>query len=649
VPPYAITSYGISNALGKETAAVLSGLFAGATGLTLEQPFPGRSQPGFWTPLGRTDLGTKAPFALPPSEGFSTRQDVLASLGLADVFKAARDAVDRYGPSRVAVILGTSTGGIESSEFAYQTLLESGRLPEGFSYDQHHALDAAARRVAARVGTTGPMYVVSTACSSSAKALASASRLLAGEWVDAALVGGVDSLCLLTLLGFHGLGVVDPVGCRPFAADRRGMNVGEGAAFVLLEREARSAVYLVGTGETSDAHHMAHPHPEGDGAQRAISAALEEANIEARQVDYVNAHGTGTLANDAAEAGALLRVLGRSPLVSSTKGQTGHLLGASGVTEAVFCAAAIQRQIAPGNRGVDNPELGLNVCVQPRAHVIDLALSSSFAFGGSNAVLAFASERAAKRSGKSVPKATRWLTLMQLTCDTTAPEKGALLSPRALGRASPLTVSFANLLSRLAAGGAAIAHVPQVFGSAFGEMHTTLELLDLQATRGESSPLRFQHSVHNAAQGVLSIAVGHRGFATSLSAGRTTLAMALLEAFGLVAAGYGEVLVMVAEEAAPSPLSVSTYGPLGVALHLSATADPRRPRLSLVPELPAGNERALPPAPREDLRQNPIADALDVAWLCQRGQRGAVALGGDHRLAAPDPSWFLLYHPGAAE
>jgi 3-oxoacyl-[acyl-carrier-protein] synthase-1 len=179
------------------------------------------------------------------------------------------------------------------------------------------------------------------------------------------LVLGVDSLCLMTLLGFASLGVVDPEGCRPFAADRKGMTVGEGAAALLLQRDVPASVYLIGCGESGDAHHMAQPHPEGEGARRAIEQALIQAGLEANQVDYVNAHGTGTHANDAVEARVLAEKFGHGPLVSSTKAHTGHLLGTSGATEAVFCAEAIRRGMAPGNGAHALPaDLGIDVAQQ---------------------------------------------------------------------------------------------------------------------------------------------------------------------------------------------------------------------------------------------------------------------------------------------
>lgn len=235
--------------------------------------------------------------------------------------------------------------------------------------------------------------VVSTACSSSAKVFASAARLLAAGVIDAALVGGVDSLCLTTLYGFNSLELLSPAPCRPFAADRQGLSIGEAAAFVLLERPVDSldaaAVLLLGTGESSDAYHMSSPHPDGLGAQLAMSAALRSAGLQAADIDYINLHGTATPSNDAAEGKAVAALFGNRTPASSVKGATGHTLGAAGALEAVISALALQYAFLPGGVNTPNPDpnipihyLTANRTLAPRR-----VMTNSFGFGGTNCSL----------------------------------------------------------------------------------------------------------------------------------------------------------------------------------------------------------------------------------------------------------------------
>jgi 3-oxoacyl-[acyl-carrier-protein] synthase-1 len=641
----ALTHFVVCNALGRSSERVRERLFAGASGLERERPFPSRCRSSFETFLGRTDID---PGDVWLEQGPARRQEALWLLGAEKIIEAARSTVARRGAHRVAVLLGTSTGGIEATERAFAMLVATGSLPADYSFDRHHAFDAGARSIAAQVGARGPVYAISTACSSSAKALAAGRRLLAADLADAALVLGVDSLCLLTLLGFHGLGVVDPAGCRPFAEQRHGMTVGEGAAAVLLERDVPGDVFLVGTGESSDAHHMAHPHPEGVGAKLAIERALADAGIEPREVDYVNAHGTGTIANDVVEARVLAGQFGRRPFVSSTKTHTGHLLGASGATEAVFSAWAIQSGLVPGNGSHPiSADLGIAVPELATARRVDFALSNSFAFGGSNAALLLASETGrARTAGAGRGRAVEWLSVRSIcsATDQLDAETKSLLSPRVLGRASPLTRIFAKLLSRCAEGGARVTEIPLVFASAFGEMTTTLELLRLQAEKGESSPLRFQSSVHNAAQGQLSIATGHQGFATSISAGTDTVAMALMEATGLVGDGHDEVLVLIAEESPATELSPGRYPELGIALHLSFSTEPAGPRITpphraTVPRTEFARFAAGPP-----FEGNPVADSERLRMAIAQAVPARVPLG-----VAPGSTtaevWCVEHHP----
>lgn len=330
---------------------------------------------------------------------FDCRNNRLTQLGITqDGFvDAVAECAGRWGRRRVGLFLGTSTSGILETEVAYRRRDPgTGALPASFDYAGTHnsySLAAFAHEV---LGLEGPSAVVSSACSSSAKVFCSARRMIAAGLIDAAVVGGVDSLCLTTLYGFHSLQLVSRHPCRPFDVERDGISIGEAAAFALIERAPDSldaeAVLLLGAGESSDAYHMSSPHPEGRGARAAMLQALESAGLTAQQIDYINLHGTGTPSNDSAEGKAVAAVFADrdQPVpASSTKGATGHTLGAAGALEAVICALALRHGILPGSahtRRVD-PSLGFEYLRTNRQRPIARVLSNSFGFGGSNCAL----------------------------------------------------------------------------------------------------------------------------------------------------------------------------------------------------------------------------------------------------------------------
>jgi 3-oxoacyl-[acyl-carrier-protein] synthase I len=326
--------------------------------------------------------------------GFDCRNNRAAELGLAqDGFVDAVEASKReHGADRIGVFIGTSTAGILHTELAYRRRdPANGALPADFDYRRTHNTFSAAEYARERLGLKGPCAAISTACSSSAKAFASAARLMDAGLIDAAVVGGVDTLCLTTLYGFNSLELLSAEPCRPYDAERAGISIGEAAAFFLLERAPRGDVALLGFGESSDAHHMSSPHPEGLGAQRAMKEALDRAGISAGDIDYVNLHGTGTQSNDASEDRAVVTLFGDGVPVNSTKGMTGHTLGAAGAVEAVVSALAIEEGIipaSPGTRTID-PALRARYEKSSRGERIDRVLSNSFGFGGSNCSLVF--------------------------------------------------------------------------------------------------------------------------------------------------------------------------------------------------------------------------------------------------------------------
>jgi 3-oxoacyl-[acyl-carrier-protein] synthase-1 len=327
---------------------------------------------------------------------FDCRNNRLAWLGLqADGFAAeVQRAKDRYGAHRVGVFLGTSTSGILQTELAYRRRdPDSGALPGDFLYAPTHNTYSVAAFARAAFGLRGPAFAVSTACSSSAKVFGSAARMLEQGLIDAALVGGVDSLCLTTLYGFNSLELLSPDICRPWDQHRRGISVGEGAAFALLERDGTALAWLRGVGETSDGYHMSSPHPEGAGAAEAMRMALDLAGLQAGQVGYLNLHGTATPSNDAAEAAAVSAVFGEATPCSSTKGATGHTLGAAGGVEAVVALLAMQHGFIPAgvNLQTRDPVLGCNyrTALDAAPVALQAVASNSFGFGGSNTCLVF--------------------------------------------------------------------------------------------------------------------------------------------------------------------------------------------------------------------------------------------------------------------
>ena len=333
---------------------------------------------------------------------FDCRNNRLAELALHQdgFFDAVKGAAARWGRRRIGVFIGTSTAGIMQTELAYRARDPvSGALPVDFEYGTTHNSFSVADYVRRRCGLDGPALAVSSACASSAKVFGTARRMIEAGLIDAALVGGTDSLCLTTLYGFHSLQLSSPAPCRPFDVARDGISIGEAAAFALLERASDrvggDSILLYGVGESSDAYHMSAPHPEGLGAKRAMQAALAAASLEPGDIDYINLHGTGTPSNDRSESQAVTSIFGPTTPCSSTKGATGHTLGAAGALEAVISALAIRHGLMPG--GVQttriDPTLTAHYIKENRHSPVRRVLSNSFGFGGTNCSLIFGSAR----------------------------------------------------------------------------------------------------------------------------------------------------------------------------------------------------------------------------------------------------------------
>ncbi|WP_019616231.1 beta-ketoacyl-[acyl-carrier-protein] synthase family protein [Psychromonas ossibalaenae] len=323
----------------------------------------------------------------------NTRNNRLALSALVQIKPQIEQAVSQYGAERIAVIVGTSTSGIADGETALAEKQKTGQLPEGYHYHQQEVGNLG-EFVADYFKIDGPVYTISTACSSSGRVFLSAKRLLKAGIVDAVLVGGSDSLCKLTLNGFHGLEALSNELCSPFSKNRHGINIGEAAAFMLLSREKNSSgLALLGAGDSSDAHHISAPHPEGKGAAEAMHKALNDAQLRTDQIGYINAHGTATKLNDAMEAKAIYALFSDKVAVSSTKPLTGHALGAASILEAALCWLLLEENLdlpVQINDGVYDPSLAPIRFVQDKEKLQKRAvLSNSFAFGGNNISLIF--------------------------------------------------------------------------------------------------------------------------------------------------------------------------------------------------------------------------------------------------------------------
>jgi 3-oxoacyl-[acyl-carrier-protein] synthase-1 len=395
ITPLSISAYTTVNALGRGIIASLNALQQDESAL---QPCD------FADAVLETWIGRVAGLEDEPITGalalFDCRNNRLAQLGLnQDGFmQAVRAARKRYGAERIGVFIGTSTSGILETELAYrQRDPVTGQLPESFRYRYTSNIFSVADFNRRYLGLEGPTLVISTACSSSAKVFAAAYRYMRTGLCDAAVVGGVDSLCLTTLYGFSSLELTSAHPCRPWDAERNGLSLGEAAGFALLEWAAPGAegVRLLGYGESSDAYHMSSAHPQGAGATLAMQRALASAGLQPEQVDYINLHGTATLSNDASEDQAVVRVFGTRTPCSSTKGWIGHTLGAAGITEAIFACLCLEHGFIPrslNTRHLD-PRLSAHIVLETQLRPVSVVMSNSFGFGGTNCSLLFGKGR----------------------------------------------------------------------------------------------------------------------------------------------------------------------------------------------------------------------------------------------------------------
>lgn len=387
--PVPISAYTLSNALGRGKEAVFKSLIEGACGLTRCD----LKSVNFDCWIGRVGGIEQEPVRR-DLKRFDCRNNRLAQIGLEQdgFISAIEKAKQRYGKKRIGLFLGTSTSGIQETEHAYvkrDPVTEA--LPSAFRYETTHNSHSLTDFCRHFLEIDGPAFTISSACSSSAKVFAAAYRFMSTGFCDAAVVGGVDSLCLTTLYGFHSLDLISANPCSPWGGARTGISIGEAAGFALLEsRSPGSDIALLGYGESSDAFHMSTPHPEGEGAALAIAKALNSAGILAEDLEYINLHGTGTKLNDISEDKALQH-FNHHAECSSTKGWTGHTLAAAGITEAAISFLCLERGLIPANinRGEADPALATAVVVENRRKSLKRVMSNSFGFGGTNCSLVF--------------------------------------------------------------------------------------------------------------------------------------------------------------------------------------------------------------------------------------------------------------------
>ncbi|MEP4888971.1 MAG: beta-ketoacyl-[acyl-carrier-protein] synthase family protein [Aliiglaciecola sp.] len=322
---------------------------------------------------------------------WQSRNNQCAFAALQQIRTQVDQAISQFGEHRVAVIIGTSTSGIAESEQAIEQWVTTETVPESYDYGLQE-MGAPAQFIAEVLGVKGPAYGISTACSSGAKALATARRLLSAGLCDAVVAGGVDTMCQLTVQGFSSLQAVSEDICNPFSVNRKGINIGEGAGLFLVSKQ-KSGVELLGSGESSDAHHISAPDPAGKGAIKCMQGALSDAQLAPSQIDYINLHGTATELNDQMESTAVNSIFADNVLCSSTKPFTGHTLGAAGAVEAGICwlmlednstQAFIPPHLWDKQADPELPQLHFADAGSHQPKSIDYVLSNSFAFGGNN-------------------------------------------------------------------------------------------------------------------------------------------------------------------------------------------------------------------------------------------------------------------------
>ncbi len=558
--PCRLAALGMVNALGGDLAEIASHLLAGD-----QSHFTRRLD---LVPERSLVLGAvSSPLPAIPSglEDFACRNNAMALAALRQIESRISAVRESVGGDRIAVVMGTSTSGVGDAESAIRHRQQAGVFPASFRYAQLE-FGGAAGFVAGVLGVTGPTFTLSTACSSGARALATARSLLALGVCDAVVAGACDSLCGLTTNGFSALQAVSEGVTNPCSVNRKGITLGEGAALFLVTREA-GGIQLLGVGESSEAHHMSAPEPGGAGAEVAMRVALRDAGVEPGDVAYLNLHGTGTPLNDSMECEAVARVFGTELPCSSSKALVGHTLGAAGAMEAGFCWLMLDASdsgslpLIPhcwdGERDPKIPKLrfpGAGESVP--AGDPTLLVTNSFGFGGNNCTLVLGRSRQAEVRASGVAPALRaqpvslrahvrrwaawapdlsqaaaWRAWAKEPCAVAAGgHPDAKFLPSLLRRrCTPLSRIFLTAAFDCLDADE-LCEVRTVFASRHGSVNESLDLLESIARGERIRPAVFSHTVHNAQAGLFSIAAGNRHSSSSLSAAADLTGSAVLEA-----------------------------------------------------------------------------------------------------------------------
>ncbi len=647
--PQSIPAFTATSCLGRGLAPTTQALLAGRSGLA-----PCRFETVDLATFVGEVPGLDEHALAPALARFDCRNNRLADLALSqDGFEdAVAQAAARHGPARVGVFMGTSTAGILSTEIAYRHRdPATGALPPWFDYRHTHNTYSVAQFVRERLGLRGPCAAQSTACASSAKVFASAARMIEAGLIDAAVVGGVDTLCLTTLYGFHSLELLSAQPCRPWDAQRNGISIGEGAGYFLLDSRpapGSAPLWLLGAGESSDAHHMSSPHPEGLGARLAMESALACAGLAPKDIDYVNLHGTATPANDVAEDKAVHALFGDEVPCNSTKGATGHALGAAGALEAVISLLALRHGFTPASPGTqcDRPAIARALRDRARApspRPRDEQLLRLWRLQLQPRLRDRAGRTRVRLAARVVgvgtlgPGIGDWEDAREVLrgARPSAATPTVLPAPEILPPAERRRCGR-NVRLAIAAGLQAVRQTGRpahefatVFTSSNGDGDNLHAICEALASEDRLiSPTRFHNSVHNAPAGYWGIATHSMKTADSLCACDGSFGAGLLEALLRLAAEPSVPVLVIAYDV-PYPEPIHAVRPVpdsfAVALALAPGRDDTGTALAvdLVEEEPSGLGDARLEALRRD---NPAARSLPLLALLASGGTGRVVI-----------------------